>query len=160
MGSGIDGILYKFSTAMATRTCSTSTTTMASAGSMPTMASLATSGTATIGGLSRKSFHFSLNYLLGEFCFNICPLQPPSIFPISSRYNERAIYFLLSKDLISHKTISIIFRVSSLRIVSRIHGNFSSFGRKVATEIASIVSINKVSILCPRVCLCNLGSVW
>lgn len=32
----------------------------------------------------RNSLHFSLAYMAGEFCFEICPFHPPSIFPTSS----------------------------------------------------------------------------
>ena len=34
-------------------------------------------------------FHF-----LKEFCFNICPHQPPNIFPTSSIFTENSMYFL------------------------------------------------------------------
>jgi hypothetical protein len=95
--------------------------------------------------------------MVGEFCFescaDICPCHPPSIFPISSKGVERAIYFLLSIDFVSHSTMSSIFTVSTFLMASRTHGCFSSFDKKLATDIASIVSTNKVSILWPSECL-------
>lgn len=102
------------------------------------------------GGV-RNSFHFS-PIKMGEFCFVSWPFHPPSIFPISSTGKDRAIYFLLSSDLVSQRTISNIFKVSNLRIATRTYGCFSSRLKKLATAIASIISINKVSILCPSVC--------
>ncbi len=106
-----------------------------------------------------NSFHFSLVFIAGEFCFASCPLQPPSIFPISSTFTDKARYFLLSIDFASHKTIKSILRVSVFLIASRTHGCFSSRDKKVAIEIASITSTNKVSIFCPRVYLWIFGKV-
>jgi hypothetical protein len=40
-----------------------------------------------------------------------------------------------------------------------IYERFSSFGRKLATEIASIISIKRVSILFPKEYLCGLGRI-
>lgn len=97
----------------------------------------------------RNSLHFSPNFVLGEFCFNICPLQPPSILPISSSGKDRAIYFLLSKDLVSHKIIKRTLAVSTFRMANRTHGCFSSLARKLAAAMASIASINSVSIFWP-----------
>src|SRR3989338_1812112 len=81
-------------------------------------------------GLRRNSFHFSLVFRAGEFCFCSfflsCPLQPPSILPISSIFTDKARYFLLSIDLVSHKTIKSIFRVSVFRIANFTKGCFSS----------------------------------
>ena|SRR3989339_967153 len=107
----------------------------------------------------RNSFHFSPDFLPGEFCFKSCPLQPPSIFPISSIFSESAMYFLSSIDLVSHKTIKSIFIVSTFLIASRTHGCFSSRDKKVAIEITSMTSTNKVSIFCPREYLCSFGRV-
>ncbi len=71
----------------------------------------------------RKSLHFSLNLVFGEFCLSVgalaktdftsCPFQPPSILPISSSGADSAMYFLLSKDFVSHKIISSILSVSN-----------------------------------------------
>src|SRR3989338_538337 len=61
--------------------------------------------------------HFSPAFV-GEFCLMSCPYQPPSIRPISSSFSDKAIYFLLSSDLVSQSTCSRIFVVSSLRIAS------------------------------------------
>lgn len=97
----------------------------------------------------RNSFCFSPQVFWGEFCLESCPFQPPSILPISSICRDRAIYFLLSRDLVSHKIINSIFRVSTFRIANRTYGCFSSFERKLAAAVASIISMNKVSILWP-----------
>lgn len=96
----------------------------------------------------RNSFHFSL-VNAGEFCFVSCPFQPPNILPISSIFSDNTIYFLSSIDLVSHKTIKSTFNVSVFLIASRTHGCFSSRDRNVAIEIASITSINKLSIFNP-----------
>ncbi len=110
----------------------------------------------------RNSFHFS-PACAGEFCFRLlfcnCPLQPPSILPISSSFIDKAIYFLLSIDLASHNTIKSIFTVSVFRMASLTHGCFSSRGRKVAMEIASIISTKIVSIFWPSEYLCIFGRV-
>lgn len=102
----------------------------------------------------RKSLHFSLDLVSGEFCFKscdiICPCQPPSILPISSIRTERVIYFLLSIDFVSHKTISSIFIVSTFLVANLIQGVFSFLLKKVATDTASIVSTNKLSIFWPK----------
>ena len=106
-----------------------------------------------------NSFHFSLAFVAGEFCFASCPLQPQSIFPISSTLRDKATYFLLSIDFASHKTIKSILSVSVFLIASRTHGSFSSLDKKVAMEIASMTSTNKVSIFCPRENLWSFGKV-
>lgn len=67
----------------------------------------------------RNSLHFSLAYLVGEFCFVSCPFHPPSILPISANFSDKAIYFLVSSDLVSQRIISSIFAVSSFLIASR-----------------------------------------
>jgi hypothetical protein len=70
----------------------------------------------------RQSFRFSPYPPFGgrgEFCLVSCPFQPPSILPTSSISTDRAIYFLLSSDLVSHNTISRILRVSTFRIARR-----------------------------------------
>jgi hypothetical protein len=63
----------------------------------------------------RNSLSF-LSYTLGEFCFVSCPFHPPSIFPISSKGAESAIYFALSNDFASQRIINSIFEVSIFRI--------------------------------------------
>lgn len=98
-------------------------------------------------------FHFSLIFMTGEFCFVSCPFHPPSILPTSSMFTDKAIYFLSSSDLVSQRTMSSILSVSVFRIAKRTHGCFSSFDKKVAIEIASIISTKIVSIFCPRECL-------
>ena len=109
--------------------------------------------------LREQLSHFSPVLVMGEFCFWICPLHPPRFFPISSNGIDKFIYLLSSIDFVSHKIINKTFCVSNFRIASLIHGNFSSLDRKLATDMASILSINKVSILCPRVCLCSFGNI-
>ena len=88
----------------------------------------------------------SFSPYLGEFCFVTFPYQPPSILPILSNFSERAIYFLLSKLLISQRTISKIFNVSNFRIARRIYDAFSSCLRKLAKETISTTSIKYLSI--------------
>ena len=83
---------------------------------------------------------------LGEFCFVSCPLQPPSILPISSNFTDRTAYLLSSRDFVSHSTISSMQRVFIFRIASLTQGIFSSFDKKLAIEIASIISTNRPSI--------------
>lgn len=111
-----------------------------------------------VGG-SRNSLYFSPAFA-GEFCFVSWPFQPPSILPVSSVRSEIAIYFLSSMDFVSHSTIKSILRVSIFRIARRTYGCFSVGGRKLATETASTLSTNRLSILWPMECLCNLGSIW
>lgn len=94
----------------------------------------------------RNSSHFSPAFA-GEFCFTSCPFQPPSIFPISSKCRDRTIYFLLSSDFVSHKTISKTFNVSNFLMATDTYERFSSFGRKLAIDIDSIISTKRVSIL-------------
>ena len=145
----------------AIRTCSTPTGTMMVVGSTPTMTDLTTTGTTMVvsRSLSRNSLHFS-PYLLGEFCFVSWPFHPPSIFPTSSSITERVIYFLSSKDFVSQRIIKSIRKVSAFLIASRTYGCFSSRDKKLAADIASITSTNKVSIRWPRECLCVFGISW
>lgn len=97
----------------------------------------------------RNFRYFSLDFISGEFCFVSCPFHPPSILPTSSSFSERCIYFLSSKDFVSHKIIRRTFMVSVFRIARRTHGCFSVLSKNVATEIASIISTKSVSILIP-----------
>ncbi len=135
---------------MAISTSSTSNTTTTSVGSTATTATLTTSGmpSAVSSSRPRNLLHFSLPFG-GEFCFESCPLQPPSIFPISVVLNESAMYFLSSRDLVSHKIIKSIFKVSVFRIAKATQGLFSSRDKKLAIAIPSMISTNKLSILNP-----------
>jgi len=103
--------------------------------------------------LREQLSHFSPVLVAGEFCFCICPFQPPSIFPIPSSFVEILIYFLFSNDFVSHRIISIIFKVSNFLIEKLIQGSFSVLLRKLAMDIPSIISTNRESIFCPNVCL-------
>jgi len=107
----------------------------------------------------RNSLHFSPRSCGAEFCLVNCPFQPPSILPTSSSGTESAAYFFVSNDLVSQRTRSNTFSVSSLRIASRTHGCFSLLERKVAEAIASIVSMNKLSAFPPSVWRCAFGSI-
>ncbi|TSC55624.1 MAG: hypothetical protein Greene071421_549 [Parcubacteria group bacterium Greene0714_21] len=107
--------------------------------------------------LPSNSLHFSP--LWGEFCFCSWPFHPPSILPISSILREMAIYFLLSSDLASQSIIKNILSTSTFLIAKRTHGCFSSRARKLAVASASIISTKRVSILCPRECLCVFGII-
>lgn len=97
-------------------------------------------------GCTRKSFHFSPVFT-GEFCFKICPFQPPAILPISSSLADSRIYFFESNDFVSHKTRNKIFTVSIFLMAMQIYDRFSSLGKKLAIEMASIISTRSVSIL-------------
>ena len=107
----------------------------------------------------RNSLHFS-PYFLGEFCFVSWPFHPPSILPISSSITDRVIYFLSSKDFVSQRIMRSTRKVSAFLIANRTYGCFSSRDKKLAAEIASITSTNKVSIRWPRECLCVFGISW
>jgi hypothetical protein len=96
--------------------------------------------------VSQISSFLSL-YLMGELCFVSCPFHPPSILPASSSFTDSAMYFLSSRDFVSHSTINSIRSVSIFLIASRTYGCFSSRERKLAAEIASINSIDNISIL-------------
>jgi len=108
--------------------------------------------------LPRNLLHFSP--LWGEFCFCSWPLHPPSILPTSSIFTESAMYFLLSSDLVSQSIIRNILSVSAFLSAKRTNDSFSSCARKLAVASASITSTKRVSIFCPRECLCVLGMVW
>lgn len=131
----------------AIRTCSTRTVTTMVAGSTRTTTTLTTGGIVTTGSRlpCRNSLHFSPAFA-GEFCFASCPFHPPSILPASSNFTERAIYFLLSKDFVSQSTKRSTRKVSAFLIARRTYGCFSAGERKLAADIASITSTNKVSI--------------
>lgn len=141
------------------------TTTMARAIWTGTVATPTTSTTPTISSLSVSATHFisSSYYLAGEFLFwardfEICPFQPPSILPISSKGSDKWMYFLLSNDFVSQRIRIKTLIVSSLRIASLTQGCFSLLSKNVAIEMASIISINKLSIFIPSVYLCVLSN--
>lgn len=115
-----------------------------------TMAMRTTSTIRTINSCSVLANISFLSYL-GEFCFVSCPFHPPSILPISSIFSPRWIYFLLSSDFVSHSISNRTLIVSNLRIASLTQGCFSVLSKNVAIAIASIISINKLSIFWPRV---------
>lgn len=58
---------------------------------------------------------------------------------------DKAAYFLLSSDFVSHKTKRRTLNMSILRIASRTHGCFSAGVRKLAAAIASIASMSVAS---------------
>ena len=90
-------------------------------------------------------------YLFSACRWTSCPCQPPSILPISSTGPESAAYFLLSNDLLSHRTSNRSFIVSNLLMVLRRYGSFSVFGKNAAAEIFSITSTNNTSTFAPTV---------
>ena len=55
-------------------------------------------------------------FLVGEFCFVSCPLQPPSMRPMASIFSDRDKYLLLFKDLVSHNINRNILTVSAFLI--------------------------------------------
>lgn len=144
---------------MATRTSSARTVTMRAGGSTRITTSPTTGGIVRTASYSspRNSLHFSPDFK-GEFCFESWPCQPPSIFPASFKGIEMIMYFLSSKLPDSHKTISIIFMVSSFLTAILTYGSFSVFEKNVAEQTISIVSIKSLSILLPNEYFCVLGS--
>ncbi len=72
-----------------------------------------TTGTPIMGSRSssRRSLHF-LSHFLREFCFSKSfssfPYQLPRFLPISSNFSDSAIYFLLSNDFVSQRSIKNI----------------------------------------------------
>ena len=91
---------------------------------------------------ARHFLHFSFAFG-GEFClsrasadFRSWPFHPPSIFPTSFILTERAMYFLLSTDFVSHNTVSNMLNVSIFFMAKRTYGCFSLLERKVAAAIA------------------------
>lgn len=62
----------------------------------------------------RNNQNFSpTTHVAGEFCFSVCPSQPPSIRPISSMGIERSSYFFVSMERVSHKISRRILSVSN-----------------------------------------------
>src|SRR3989344_7459259 len=101
--------------------------------------------------LRRNFFHFSPDFLSREFCFTICPCHPPSCFPAIASGSDKAVYFLVSKALISHSIYKRNFKASSEMIAFRIKGCFSCFSKKLATKMFSIVCIKYLSMVSARV---------
>ena len=95
--------------------------------------------------------------LIEEFCFIICPNQPPSIRPISLILSEIIKYFLLSSDLVSQSIRNNNFKVSVFLMAVFIYNAFSSLLTYKAPEIISITSIKMLSILTPRLKRCSFG---
>lgn len=107
-----------------------------------------------------NSLYFSPCFGRVEF-FVSCPFHPPNILPTSSNISDNAMNFLVSSDFVSHKIRQSNFNVSTFFVARRTYGSFSSRGRNAAAEIASMISINNVSILAPSEYRCNFGSsVW
>ena len=57
-------------------------------------------------------FLFLPYFLVREFCFVSCPFQPPSIRPMASIFSDKARYFWLFRDLVSHNIKRNIFMAS------------------------------------------------
>ncbi len=110
-------------------------------------------------GLRRNSFHFSPDFGSGEFCFAICPCQPPSCLPATASGSDKRANFLLSNALISQSIYKRNFRVSSEIIAFLINGCFSCFSKKLATKMLSIVCIKYLSITSTKVYREVLGIV-
>ena len=109
--------------------------------------------------LRSNPFHFSPVVRFGEFCFTSCPFHPPSIRPTSSIFSDKAMYFLLSRDFVSHSTSRRIFAVSSFLIANFTYGSFSVWQVKLATQMDSMQSMNRPSIRRPSVKRCDFGIV-
>lgn len=101
-----------------------------------------------------------LSHFLREFSFISLPNHPPRFLPMSFNLSDKAIYFLLSSDFVSHSIIKNTFSISSLRIAKRINGCFSLGSRKLAVTIPSITSTKILSIFSPRENLCCFGIIW
>lgn len=95
--------------------------------------------------------------LIEEFCFIICPSQPPSMRPISSIFSDIIKYFLLSSDLVSQSIRNSSFKVSVFLIAVFIYNAFSSLFTDKAPEIISIISTKILSTLMPRLKRCSFG---
>ena len=142
ISGGMGDTSYIFATRR-TATCMSATCIGTMASWTGTTTGSTTTGIVRIRLLPSQIFLFlSHNYLLGEFCFISCPFQPPNIFPISSIFRDRAVYFLLSKLLVSHKIIKSILRVSIFLIPTLTYGCFSFLFKKLAWAIISILSTN------------------
>ena len=109
--------------------------------------------------LRRTSFHFSPDFLSGEFCFTICPCQPPSCLPAVASVSDKAVYFLVSNALISQSIYKRNFKVSSEIMAFLMNGCFSCFSKKLATNMLSIVWIKYLSMVSAKVYLETFGIV-
>lgn len=126
-----------------------------------TLTGMVISGIGTTTGLATTSTpatrlrwqlsSFLLYYLVGEFCFVSWPFQPPSIRPISLSLSDKAKYFLLSSDLVSHGIKRNTLIVSVFLIAILMTSCFSSRTRKEELEMASIVSDSRLSTFWPSV---------
>ena len=76
--------------------------------------------------------------------------QPPSIFPISCNFSPRAMYCLVSKELMVCATRRSTFAVSRVWIAFCIYANFCSFFTKSAEDVYAMTSHRSVSIFAPR----------
>jgi len=83
-------------------------------------------------------------------------IQPPNIFPTSSNFSERLIYFLSSKDFISQAICKKNLSKSNLTEARLRKISFSALSEYPAFMVFSITSKNKASIFVPSVCLESL----
>ncbi len=144
--------LFAHSRSTATRTSSTPIAMTMAVGSTRIGLTLTTTGMTMVRllGLSRESLYFSPDFS-GEFCFTICPYQPPSIFPATAKGSDRAIYFLSSIVFISHAIKRKNLRESNEMIAFFTNGCFSCICKKLAMSMFSIVRKKYLSIVSPRV---------
>lgn len=147
------GRLFVRSRSTAIRTSSMLIVTTMAGGSTRIGLTLTTTGATMVRllGPSRNFFHFSPDFLSGEFCFMICPCQPPSCLPATASGSDNAVYFLVSNALISQSIYKRNFRVSREIIAFLTNGCFSCFSKKLATKILSIVWIKYLSIVSAKV---------
>lgn len=95
-------------------------------------------------------------FFKGGFHFNDL-IHPPNIFPISFNLSESFIYFLLSKDFISHEICRKNLSRSNFTEAFLSEINFSNLSEILAFIIPSITSKNKESIFAPRVYFESFG---
>lgn len=93
----------------------------------------------------------------GSHCYIEALIQPPSILPISCKYDSRRRYFLLSKIFKSLQSLMRTFNRSSFILVFCKTGSFSDFDSWLAVTIPSIISSIISSIFCPIVYRSFLG---
>lgn len=101
--------------------------------------------------LRRNFFHFSPDFLSGEFCFISCPCQPPSCFPATISGSDKVVYFLVSNALISQSIYKRNFKVSNEIMAFLMNGCFSCFSKKLAIRIFSIIWIKYLSMVFAKV---------
>lgn len=107
-------------------------------------------GTATIACLS-EAYLFTFPVYCREVFYESCFIQPPSILPVSSNFSERAIYFFVSNDLISHAIWRKNLSKSSLVTAPFILISLSCRVINAAEKIYSIISRKNKSIFAPSV---------